>query len=97
MNDALYQEFERVTMNLISRGFKHFSADGVGHILRYETGFRESVMLKINNNSIALLARKFMEDHPEHGAFFQLRKSKHDIKLAPVHFEIDQSGQGVFA
>lgn len=93
--NALYLEFERISFNLISKGFKRFSADGVGHILRYETGFRESSIFKINNNSIAQLSRQFISDHPEHSKFFQTRKSKYDRQLKKS-FSYDHHGQGAF-
>lgn len=76
--DPVYQEFKRATLDLIDRGVTHFSArDVIGHI-RWKTAARDVGEFKCNNNRTAEMARRFMQDFPEHDGFFQLRSSKYD-------------------
>lgn len=85
-NESIYAEFEKIALDLIARGHKHFSSDGVCHILRYFTSVHGTdPTFKLNNNETAKLAREFIQKHPEHKNFFQLRRSKVDFT-----FEGDQ-------
>jgi hypothetical protein len=79
VNNALYDKFESISLDLIGLGFKHYSADGILHIIRWQTATRgDDPMFKINNNCAAELARLFMMNHPEYDGFFSKRKSKLD-------------------
>jgi hypothetical protein len=66
--------FERLTYQLINMGRKHYSSDAILHRIRWhfdvEKGDED---FKCNNNWTAELARWFMDIHPEHDGFFELR------------------------
>ena len=75
-NPRIWELFERFTERAIARGFKNLSADMVVHRIRWEV-YVETVSAddyKINNNHVAYYARKWLEKHPEHAKFFELRK-----------------------
>lgn len=77
--DDVSRLFERLTLKLINEnGFKHYSADAILHRIRWhfqvERRLRE---FKCNNNWTAVLARWFMQRHPEHEGFFETRSSPH--------------------
>ena len=94
MNSELYHKFEEISIDLFRRGFKHYSADGVAHVIRWQTSIHgDDPHFKLNNNDVAELARRFVADHPEAQGFFQLRASK----LDKPKFNFDNSGQGAFA
>ena len=61
-----------------ARGFTHWSADAMFHVLRFETGVStdDSTGLKGNNSYTAFAARDLMEQYPELTGFFQLRVQK---------------------
>lgn len=67
--------FEQFTFEAIDSGVARFSADAVGHRLRWEhqvtRGNRE---FAFNNNWTSVLARWFMKKHPIHQGFFETRK-----------------------
>lgn len=75
----VWAEFKRVAFVLINRGHKHYSADGVMHVVRFATSAGvagadgKGEPFKINNNFVALYARRFVRLHPEHADFFQQR------------------------
>lgn len=82
MNEELYSEFSRIALELIGEGRTHWSADNILHHIRYKTRVHgDDGQFRVNNNLSSEFARRFMEDHPEHGSFFQLRRSKHDRKV----------------
>lgn len=73
----LYPQFVRIALDLRRRGHPRYSADGVGHVLRWHRAVaRESNDWKINNNYIALLARKAMAECEELAGFFELRRRR---------------------
>lgn len=77
----VWQLFERFTLDLIRRGFGHYSSDAVLHRVRWETSAgagSDEDAFKINNNWTAYYARKFDEQHPEYAGFFRMRRSKAD-------------------
>ena len=91
----VWDMFVKLTFELISRGFKHYSAQhGIFAKIRWESDLKYGEgNFKINNNYSAFYARAFMEKHPEHGGFFRLREqtSKQDDaacmpELTPDHF-----------
>ena len=71
----VWREFERITLSFIHRGWRHYSADGVMHIVRYHTqaGDASGDTYKINNNHVSWYARKFAAAHPQHADFFAFR------------------------
>lgn len=88
--DQIYQAFVDATDRLRAKK-SHYSADGVLHYLRYETAIKGEGEFKINNSLSSEFARRYMQDHPDAEGFFELRKSKHDLKL-----NFDNTGQGVW-
>jgi len=73
----VWLEFERIAMQLIARGFRRYSADGVMHIVRFRTSAGDNGgLFKINNNHVAWYARRFAEAHPEHADFFRFRERR---------------------
>jgi hypothetical protein len=76
-NGHVWYLFERFAMEVVARGFRHYSADAVMHRVRWETTMstRSVDGLKINNNHVAWYARVFRETWPEYGDLFQMRSS----------------------
>lgn len=68
------QLFDRLANELILRGWSHYSADAILHRVRWhyhvEQGNRE---FKCNDHWTSRLARWWLERHPEHSEFFELR------------------------
>lgn len=76
-NPQVYILFEKFTLQLIARGFKHYSADAVMHRVRWETSVETTGDLwKINNDHTAYYSRRFMANHPEYSGFFRTRTTK---------------------
>ena len=77
-NPQVYGEFGRIAQTLIRRGWKHYSADGIGHIIRWERriSIEGTHQFKMNNNHMAFYARLWVEDNPEQAEFFRLRAQK---------------------
>ena len=70
--------FERFSLQLIKRGFKHYSARGVWHRIRWETATprymeKDDQGFKLGNNHTPFYARAFMKRYPEYGEFFRTR------------------------
>lgn len=76
-NPHVYDMFCKFTMQAINRGHKRLSAWMVANRIRWETSIETTGNeYKISNDFIALYARKFMEDHPEHEGFFKIKAMK---------------------
>lgn len=73
----VYDLFDRLTLEIIKRGWTRYSADAVLHRIRWyhhvEKGNRE---FKCNNNWTAVLARWWLKKHPDHPGFFELRERR---------------------
>ena len=70
--------FEKFSLELIHRGFKHYSARGVWHRIRWETAVPQQLDkdregFKLGNNHTPFYARAFMKKYPQHGKFFRTR------------------------
>lgn len=74
--EKLLPEFVRIALDLKKRGFKRYSADGIGHLLRYFTAVNGGGTFKINNNTISTLARRAMQEYAELDGFFETRRLK---------------------
>ncbi|HEY1202182.1 MAG TPA: hypothetical protein VGE79_14415, partial [Niastella sp.] len=74
----VYKLFCEVALNLINKGQKHYSADAILHVIRYESAIKKDIleMFKINNNYSSRYARKFMQEYPQHAGFFETRVLK---------------------
>ena len=74
-NYAVYDYFERSALQVIEKGFKHYSARTIVEVMRHRTNIREigDGTWKLNNNRTPEIARLFMLLHPEHRGFFEFR------------------------
>lgn len=74
----VYQEFVRIALDLRRRGFERYSADGIGHVLRWfvATSGKDDEGWKINNCFISRMAREAMDNHQELRTFFEVRRLK---------------------
>lgn len=81
MNESLYTEFRSIALTLINEGRTHYSADGILHVVRFNTRAQgnDDDRFKVNNNLSAEFSRRFIQEFPKHKDFFHLRKSKHDM------------------
>jgi hypothetical protein len=73
--------FVKFTKEIISRGFKNYSAKAIFERIRWETDEADvdgKSSFKLNNNYTAWYARKFMERYPEYDGFFRTRKQISD-------------------
>ena len=78
----VYREFARIARVLRDeRGYTHYSADGVMHIVRFHTkaGDNSGRGFKINNNHVAYYARKLIADDPSFEGFFRTRKQRRAV------------------
>ena len=78
-NPEVYQMFERFTFDAIYRGHERLSAEMIINRIRWETKvITTDNDYKINNNYKPFYSRLFLEQHPQHKDFFQLRHSAAD-------------------
>lgn len=75
-NPQIWKEFERFTLQTISRGFRHYSAKGIFEIIRWHTGIFANKGFKVNNNFTPDYSRKFESVYPQHKGFFEQRVLK---------------------
>jgi hypothetical protein len=76
-NPEVYALFKRFSFEAISKGHKRLSAWMIANRIRWETTIATTGNdYKISNDFIALFARKFMEDYPEHEGFFKTKTMK---------------------
>lgn len=84
------QLFEELTLQLIGRGFNHYSADAILHRIRWHHHVEQSdPTFKANNNWTATLAREFHERFPEHEGFFTTRCAPFSLEVFKVGKEAD--------
>jgi len=72
----VYAAFAMFAAQMRSRGYAHYSADGIMHIVRYHAAVnpeRDGGGFKINNNFVALYARKLVAADPSFATFFAFR------------------------
>lgn len=72
----VYKTFEKMALELISKGIKHYGSKAIIEAIRYHTIVSEGKEFKINNNITPMFARVFESKHPEHEGFFEKRASK---------------------
>lgn len=74
----VYERFCDLVQQLRTRGHKHYSADGILHVIRFHTSvnpkYADRGDFKINNNFTALYARKWQASHPACRDFFETRR-----------------------
>lgn len=83
----IWEAFEAMTLKLIKKGKRHYSADMVFHEIRFETRLsgKPDDTFKINNDFVSRYSRKFLDRHHEHHSFFETRKlssERNDKKAA---------------
>ena len=71
----VYNRFCQIVQGLIRKGHRHYSADAILHVIRYEAAVKKDPLelFKINNNFSSRYARKFIQEFPEHKGFFEIR------------------------
>jgi len=72
----VYAAFAMFAAQMRGRGYTHYSADGIMHIVRYHAAVnaeRDGGGFKINNNFVALYARKLVAADPSFAGFFAFR------------------------
>lgn len=74
----IWIEFEKIALNLIDRGIKHYGAKAIFEIIRYWRTIKkiEDKDFKVNNNYTQYYAKKFMNKYPEYDGFFEIRERK---------------------
>ncbi len=76
-NRHVYEAFEREAFKVIAKGFKHYSARTIIHVLRHHSALAEvGSEWKINDHTSPYLARLFDLAHPEHAGLFEFRVTK---------------------
>jgi hypothetical protein len=80
-NPQIYQQFKKITFQLIDSGREYYGAKGVIEIIRFNTiigsqGYLKNEDFKINNNFAPDYARKFMNEFPIYRDFFRTRQLK---------------------
>lgn len=73
-NPRVWELFKLFTLQLIHRGFKHYSADAIVHRIRWHAAIEATCeVAKVNNCHTAHYARLFHNEFPEHAGFFRNR------------------------
>jgi hypothetical protein len=73
-NPRVWDLFKLFTLQLIHRGFKHYSADAIVHRIRWHSAIEATCdVAKINNCHTAHYARLFHREFPAHDGFFRNR------------------------
>lgn len=76
-NIHVWEAFEREALAVARRGFKHYSARTIIHVLRHHSALQEKGSeWKLNNNISPYLARLFALMHPGYANLFEYRKAK---------------------
>jgi hypothetical protein len=75
-NPQVYDEFKRVTLVAIERGFSKIGGDFIANIIRWESRVpSEGDRFKINNDFTAFYCRMFEKEYPLLKGTFRLRGS----------------------
>jgi len=78
-NPQVYESFTLQALKMHAKGFAHYSAWTILTAVRFQYDLkvdRPKGEFKVNNDYIALYARKFLYDYPHMVGFFQLRNMK---------------------
>lgn len=76
-NLHVWEAFEREALLVARKGFKHYSARTIIHVLRHHSALTEKGgEWKLNNNISPYLARLFALVHPGHAHLFEFREAK---------------------
>ena len=78
----VYKGFIKLALQTKAKGFKHYSARTIVHVLRFHSDVSENgTEYKINDHVTPMFARQAMQDYPELDGFFELRRSKFDNRI----------------
>lgn len=78
-NPEIYRLFKKFSVMAYNAGFRHYSARGIFHRLRWHAYIDKSVDqdgFKINNNYSKDYAQKLMNEDPRFVGFFRMRNSQ---------------------
>lgn len=76
-NLHIWKAFVREASAVINKGFKHYSARTIIHVLRHHSALYEvGGEFKINNNTSPYLARLFDVVYPSYRGLFEYRETK---------------------
>jgi len=76
-NLHIWDAFVREVRAVINKGFKHYSARTIIHVLRHHSALYEAGgEFKINNNTSPYLARLFDVVYPQYSGLFEYREVK---------------------
>ena len=75
-NPAVEQELLKLSRQLVRRGHKNYSINGLFEIIRWHRALETTGEYKLNNNYRAYYARDLMEEYPELDGFFRVRSQK---------------------
>lgn len=86
INDVIYRQFERQTLELIAAGWSHFSARTIVEEIRHYTRLREAgaCSFKIDGNMAPDLARAFAVRYPQHARMWEYRRADSAHFLAAI-------------
>tara|TARA_R110000751_G_scaffold94113_3_gene183651 strand:- start:1434 stop:1754 length:321 start_codon:yes stop_codon:yes gene_type:complete len=75
-NPQVWQGFRRLALQAKQKGFKHYSANGIFEVMRWQTGISGNDEFKISNNYRPDYARKMMRLYPQFEGFFRVKELK---------------------
>lgn len=96
--------FKRYTLQMIAKGFQHYSAKAIFERIRWEKdlGGDGKTQFKLNNNYTAFYARRFGRAYPQHEGFFRNRKQISEEaratelpELTPAHYHQREEDHGL--
>lgn len=75
-NPDVWNEFEKITLELLSKGRKHYGAKAIMEVIRFNRVISSGPDFKINNNFTAYYVRIFEAKYKIHKGFFETRELK---------------------
>lgn len=84
----VFELFEAKALELIGKGYKRYSSDGICHIVRWEMNVSRNAedQFVINNNYTPYMASYFMYLYPQYKYFFETRIRKSETKKPKEHW-----------
>lgn len=77
----VWRHFERLALELWSKGRRHYSARTILHVIRHHidtTAHHTDAEFKLNDHWSPFYSRRFLSLHPECGEFFERRLASAD-------------------
>lgn len=70
----VYEKFEELALTIRGMGFKRYSSDAILHRIRWHYAIeRGDRSFRLNDHWTPILARWFLDKHPQYEGFFELR------------------------